>query len=303
MARLTARSIMGSRVAAVMSLAIVLSAVPAAAEGAAASGVFAVAADATSHPSRAAQADVSSFRAAVTHGVLFGVATSDGDAASMSANGDASVTAPRLTEASAQRVVRRRPQTQPRRGIGVHGFVLYESTAMIASQSFDAVLGTSTLSGSGGGFEVLRLWRGLFARVVGSTARHDGSRALIAGSETVSLDIPVTVEVSPLVIGAGWRVPVGPTGRIVPYGGGGFMRLSYRETSKFAADDENTVAVFHGYTIFGGVDVGIWKVLSAGIEAEVRHAPRAIGKAGASEVFDEHDLGGSAFRVLVGVRY
>jgi hypothetical protein len=303
MARLTARGIMSSRVAVVIGLALALSAAPAAAEGTAASGVSAVASEPTSSASRAVQADVSSFRAAITPAVLFGVVTSDSNAASMSANEGASATATRLTENSAQRVVRGRRRTPPRRGIGVHGFLLYESTAMIASQSFDGVLGSSTLSGSGGGVDVLRLWRGLFARVVGSSARAEGSRALIAGGETSPNDIPVTVEVSPLVIGAGWRVPVGRDGRFVPYGGGGFMRLSYRETSKFATDDENTIAAFHGYTVFAGVDVGIWKVLSAGIEAEVRHAPRAIGKAGASEVFDEHDLGGSAFRVLVGVRY
>jgi hypothetical protein len=292
MAGLVARSIMGSRAAVVMGVAVVLFAAPAAAERVA-SGVTTVVADATSSPSVAAPAEASPFRGAVAPDVSFGVETSDRHASSRSANEDT----------SAQRVVRGRRRTPPRRGIGVHGFLLYERTAMIASQSFDAVLGSSTLSGSGGGVEVLRLWRGLFARVVGSSARGEGSRALIAGSETSSNDIPVTVEVSPLVIGAGWRVPVGPTGRIVPYGGGGFLRLSYRETSKFATADENTIAVFHGYTVFAGVDVGIWKVLSAGVEAEVRHAPRAIGKAGASQIFDEHDLGGSAIRVLVGVRY
>jgi hypothetical protein len=206
------------------------------------------------------------------------------------------------TAAPAQRVVRRQP-APARRGIGIHGFFLYESTAMIASQSFDAVLGSSTLSGAGGGVEVLRLWRGLFARVVRSSARAEGSRVIAAGGEPESVDIPTTVEVAPLVIGAGWRQPLGRSGRVVPYGGAGFLRLSYRETSRFASTSENTDEAFRGYTIFGGVDVGLWKALTAGVEAEVRHAPHAIGKAGVSDVFDEHDLGGSAIRVLVGLRY
>jgi hypothetical protein len=266
MAGLVAGPRLVARLIALAAAAFVCTATPAAADGAGA----------------ASRADVSPFRAAVEARASF-------DAAPAAA-------------ASAQRVVRRQP-ARARRGIGIHGFVLYERTAMIASQSFDAVLGSSTLSGTGGGVEVLRLWRGLFARVVGSTARAEGSRTIAAGGDPESVDIPTTVEVSPLVIGAGWRVPVGRTGRVVPYGGAGFLRLSYRETSKFATDAENTIAVFHGYTVFGGVDVGIWKVLSAGVEAEVRHAPRAIGTAGVSQVFDEHDLGGSAIRVLVGVRY
>jgi hypothetical protein len=36
---------------------------------------------------------------------------------------------------------------------------------MTASDSFKATLGTSTLSGYGGGGEILNLWKGLFARV------------------------------------------------------------------------------------------------------------------------------------------
>jgi hypothetical protein len=290
MVRVAAGTRMAGRVAVIVAAALALFAAPAAADGAdaASSGVHAAIAVMPVDALRAPEhAGTRPFQAAAAARGSFDMAASDVETAP----------ATRVQQAARNR------RTTARRGIGVHGFVLYESTAMIASQSFDAVLGSSTLSGTGGGVEVLRLWRGLFARVVGSTARGEGSRVIAAGGDPESVDIPTTVEVSPLVIGAGWRVPVGRTGRVVPYGGGGFMRLSYRETSRFATSGETTDEAFRGYTIFGGVDVGIWKVLSAGVEVEVRHAPRAIGKAGLSQVFDERDLGGSAIRVLVGVRY
>lgn len=90
--------------------------------------------------------------------------------------------------------------------------------------------------------------------------------------------------------------------RTVPYVGAGLLLMRYRETSDLAIAGDNVDQSFKGFTVFGGFDVRIAKLLFAGFEAQYRGVPDALGTAGASQAFGETDLGGFTARVLIGIR-
>lgn len=204
-------------------------------------------------------------------------------------------------EDAAQRLTRPARPTSP--GFGVRIFVAVDANALAASQTFDAVLGTSTLTGVGGGADVIGLWRGVFVRVGASSMKKTGSRVLVDGTEVSSLGIPVTIEMRPVEFGAGWRTAVGRRRRVSVYAGAGLLHMVYRESSQFAGVGDNTDTTFNGAVVFGGADVRAWRWVVAGVEAQVRSLPNAIGRAGASQAFKETDLGGGTVRALVGVRF
>jgi hypothetical protein len=184
----------------------------------------------------------------------------------------------------------------------LRAYFLFDSTTLTASETFDAVVGKSRLAMPGGGAEVLRLWKGLFARVAFSSVKETGSRVVVFDDEVIDLGIPLTVELAPLEIGGGWRFPALAAGRLVPYAGGGFLRMGYRETSQFAIGDDNTDTSFNGGLVFGGIEASIVSWVIAGAEAQYRSVPGALGDGGVSQAFGDTDLGGVTVRVLVGIR-
>jgi hypothetical protein len=194
------------------------------------------------------------------------------------------------------------PGTPASKGhVGLHAFAAVDGDVMSASRSFEAVLGTSTLIGYGGGGDVVDLWKHLFARVAVTHASKKGSRAIFTGTEAVSLGIPLTVSMTPVEIGGGWRF-ASARGRIVPYAGAAALLLSYKETSQFADAGDNVSETFTGYEAFGGAEVGITKWLVASGEAQYRSVPNALGDAGLSQAFNEKNLGGVTVRFSMGVR-
>ena len=173
---------------------------------------------------------------------------------------------------------------------------------MTAKQSFDAVLGSSSLTAIGGGGE-FRFWKGLFARGAFSMMKETGSRVFVVNGEPVSTGVPVTVEMRPIELAAGWRLPLDRGRRVVAYGGGGLLYVGYRETSAFAEPGDDTDSSYGGTAVFGGIDVLVWRWISAGVEFQYRSVPDALGREGSvSAEFEETDLGGSAIRFLVGIR-
>lgn len=181
-------------------------------------------------------------------------------------------------------------------------YVLFDSTTMAAADTFEAVVGKSRLSMVGGGGEALGLWKGLFARVAFSSVEESGSRAEVYDGEVFPLGIPLTVEMRTLELGGGWRLPPMAAGRIVPYAGGGLLRVGYRESSDFALAGEDVDSTFAGAFGFGGVDLRIVSWLFGGAEVQYRSVPDALGAGGVSSALGESNLGGLTLRVLVGVR-
>jgi hypothetical protein len=174
---------------------------------------------------------------------------------------------------------------------------------MAASDTFTAVLGTSTLSGHGGGAEVLNIWKGLFMRVAATTATKDGSRVVVADKNAVSLGIPLTVQLEPIEFAGGWRGDIGRRSRAAWYVGGGLLHVVYRESSTFAGVGDDTDTTFNGGVVFAGVDATLWRFVIGGGELQFRTIPGALGSGGASQAFGETNLGGVTARGLIGVRF
>lgn len=187
----------------------------------------------------------------------------------------------------------------PRRSIGIRGFASFEMNRMAASRSFDAVVGTSDLSGFGAGGEVLRLWQSAFARIGFSRVTRDGTRVVVFGDEVSPVGVATTVKMRPLEIAGGWRF--GRGGRLVPYAGGGLVRVAYEETTSFDQAGDDTSGTFSGSLLFGGMDVQIAGPLGFGAELQHRRLADALGAGGASAAFGETDLGGLTFRIWIGV--
>ena len=196
----------------------------------------------------------------------------------------------------------RRPAPPPRDLVGVRLFVLSDRTDMTASRTFDAVIGTSEFVSRGGGGEVIRVWKGLFARVAATTLKESGSRVVVFGNDAIPLGIPLSLEMQQVEMAAGWRFNDHDRSRIVAYAGGGLLRLRYKESSEFADPADTNDERFNGSAVFGGIDVSIWKWFMVGAEAQYRAVPDAIGTGGVSKAFSETDLGGLTVRVLAGIR-
>ena len=196
--------------------------------------------------------------------------------------------------------------TQPAKtpsSIGLHAYGVVDFDALAASESFDAVVGTSRLTAFGGGVDVVDIWKHLFVRVAVTRTRQSGSRVFVADNKEVSpLNLPLTVTMTPVEVGAGWRFVSSKGGLVTPYAGVSFLSMGYTETSKGADPGEDTNARFGGQDVFAGVEVGIVKWLVAAGEVQYRRVPNALGAGGVSKDFGESDLGGVTARVTIGIR-
>jgi len=192
-----------------------------------------------------------------------------------------------------------RPLAKPAKQL-FRAYGLIDWTAMSASQSFEAVLGSSSLMGFGAGVEALDLWQRVFARVTFSFRGDSGTRVIVAEGQVVDLGVPVEVNLNDISVGAGWRQPVHR--RVTAYGGAAWVRQGYSEKSSFSTNQDSSVG-FSGTSIFGGAEVPLSKWLIAGAEVEWRSVPDALGDfTSASKAFGETNLGGTALRVIVGIR-
>jgi opacity protein-like surface antigen len=184
--------------------------------------------------------------------------------------------------------------------IGVRAYAAVDLNRLAAQKSFDAVLGTSQLTGLGGGADVLNVWKTLFVRVSASRLSKAGNRAFVFNGQAVSLGIPITVQMTPIEVGAGWRFV--SSSRVTPYIGGGALFVKYAETSQFAGSGDDVSQSNRGYSAFAGADVTVASWLVVGAEGEYRSVPHAIGTAPVSQDFGETNLGGFTVRVLIGFK-
>lgn len=182
--------------------------------------------------------------------------------------------------------------------IGLRGYGVIDGNSMAAIDSFDAVFHSRQMTGAGGGAEV-DVWKGLFLRIAVTRMKRTGSRVFVGDNKEVfDLHIPMTVTMTPIEAGGGWRVASGR--RVAPYVGGAFISLDYQQVSDFAQAGENVNERYTGGAAFGGVDVTIWKGLFVGGEAQFRHISVPDVSASVMHEFGETDLGGFTARVRIG---
>jgi hypothetical protein len=204
-----------------------------------------------------------------------------------------------------------RTTTPARKSIGVSGFIDLGSTSFTASDSFEAILDTSSGPIFGGGGQV-NLPLNLFARVDVTRFKKDGERAFVSNGEVVKLGIPTTIEVMPIEFTGGYRreLTFGRRGakpggrpsegfRIIPFAGAGAGVVQYKETADFAQAGDDVDESFTSYHFVGGVEVPLWKFVGIGAEYHHRWVPDALGTGGVSAEFNETDLGGGTFRFRV----
>jgi len=189
----------------------------------------------------------------------------------------------------------------PKPKIAIRAFGVFDVETMTASQSFDAVTGSSTLIGYGGGADVVNLPGHLFVRGAFMTAPASGERAFVLDGSVFSTGVAIDVGVRTIELGGGFRMPVGKSRKVAPYVGGGLLLVTYTETSATATALEDVNESFTGYAVQGGLDFALSKWVYAGVEGQYRIVPNALGDGGVSKLYGETDLGGFAIRVMVGV--
>lgn len=193
----------------------------------------------------------------------------------------------------------------PPQPLGLRAYFLYDAVSLRASDSFDAVLGTSTMTGAGGGGELLHFWKNAFARVALSQMSDSGTRVAIVDGQVLDLGIPIDVTLRTVEVGGGWRFFRRRMPNVAFYTGASLLLVTLEETSDVGTSPIEDRSSSNGYALFGGVDLRFrkWRWLTAGAEVQFRGVPGALGDGGASEEFGEKDLGGAAVRVMVGVNW
>ena len=190
---------------------------------------------------------------------------------------------------------------QPRAPSGVTGGVFLQvGLAQVeARQSFTAVFGESRGPTFGGGLHV-RFRNGFY--IAGSFERFQktGERVFVSGGTVLPLGIPDTLTVVPMTVTAGYRLF--PRALVVPYVGAGIGAHGVRETTPFHEEDEVPWEWHDSYRAVGGVEVRANRWLTTAVEGQFTKVRDALGSAGISRDFSEHDLGGFAlqFKVLLG---
>jgi hypothetical protein len=196
----------------------------------------------------------------------------------------------------------RSPKPPPTVPFDFRAYVHLDEVWMSASQSFEAVMDTSSLTAGGIGVDIVDLWRGAFVRAGVSRMGAHGSRVFLVDDDVISTNVPVAVRIRTLELGAGWRhrLPKWPVYTV--YAGVDLLRVGYTEVSDVATEEENTPAAFWGRAFFGGVEAQVWKRMIVGGELQWRNVPNAIGTAGVSADYNETNLGGFVLRGLMGFR-
>jgi opacity protein-like surface antigen len=178
-----------------------------------------------------------------------------------------------------------------------HGFADVGGTIFTATESFKAVLGSSTgiVFGGGGG---IVLPQQIFVDIRASRFKKDGSRVVVADGQTFDLGIANTITVTPLEVAAGYRF--GRSGdQLRPYAGGGISWYKYEESDTFATSGEVVNETFTGFHLLGGAEFRVHKYIGVAGEAEWARVPDALGqeRGSVASAFGETDLGGTTFRV------
>ena len=200
--------------------------------------------------------------------------------------------------------------------IGAVVFAAIDLNVFAASKTYQAVFGSSTIPGYGGGADITGLWRDLFVRAAVTRVTKTGSRVFVNGPDVFPLNNePAKLTLTPIEIGAGWRFTLKPSkpsktsrvskpSRLTPYVGAAALIEPYKVDYP-TSPDLNESQTFFGGNFFGGVQYAITKVLIVGGEAQYRLLPNALKSDLASSVanvYNESQGGGFTARVTIGVK-
>lgn len=182
-------------------------------------------------------------------------------------------------------------------------YFIFDTELMTASQSFKAITGSSAMFGYGGGAEILNVWRNIFVRGAFVTSSKSGERAFVVNGDVFPTGFDVTLGLSTIELGGGWREYMKKHPNIAMYAGGGVLFVSYSENSPFAINEsENFKDKFTGYAAQGGLEFQLSKMFTAAVEGQYRIVPSALGQSGVSKAYNETDLGGFVIRGMIGIR-
>ena len=180
----------------------------------------------------------------------------------------------------------------------VRGFGQVGGLYFTASDSFDAITGSSWGVMYGGGVQV-GFSNGLFFQ--GSYERYEstGQRVFVFDDQIFELGIDNTVTVTPIHATVGYRQAA--SGRSVAYLGVGASWYRLEEKADFALAGDNVDESKPGLHILGGVEFPVTSWFWVGGEGQWAYVPEILGKDGISKAFSEDDLGGFTIRLKLSV--
>ena len=185
--------------------------------------------------------------------------------------------------------------------IEIGGYAMVGQFSFAATESFDAILGTTSGVIFGGGATVGLPFGGLFVDVGAWQYSGSGERAFVLGDEVFPVGIPVDIEIVPIEISAGWKFRIRSLPKLIPYVAGGYTSFGYKETSSFSGTAEDLDERFGGYHLRGGAEFKLTSWLGVAGEFAWTSVPDALGNGGVSETFNEDNLGGTSFRARITV--
>jgi hypothetical protein len=191
------------------------------------------------------------------------------------------------------------PPPLPPPTLEIGGYAMLGAMNFTAADSFDVILGSPSGTIFGGGARVGLPIGGLFIDVGAWRFHGEGERVFIFEGQEFPLGVPVEITITPLEVTAGWQFRFRRLPRFRPYIGGGLTSYGYKETSQFAAGQEDVDERFDGYHLLGGAEYRVSRWIAVGGDVNWSTIPDAIGSSGVSEVFDETDLGGVSIRFKI----
>jgi hypothetical protein len=172
-----------------------------------------------------------------------------------------------------------------------------------AKNTFNAVFGTHKGMLWGGGIEVVHS-SGIFVDIEASQVKKTGQRVFVNGGQVFPLGIPLTATITPVDFMGGYRLKLGDSPVVIPYAAAGVSSYGYKESSDFSEPTEDVDTKKTGFTWIAGAEVHVVSFLSVSADVQDTRVKGIIGSSGASQQYNENDLGGFAlrFRVIVGGR-
>jgi hypothetical protein len=185
-------------------------------------------------------------------------------------------------------------------GVSIRPYLLVSSENFAAADTFNAVFGSSRGTFLGGGGQVT--FGRFFVDIGASRFTASGERAFVFNGAVFQLGIPLTAKLTPVEFSGGYRARLASVPWLVPYGGAGFGRYHYEESSDFDAPGESVDARSNGFLVYGGAEFRLQRWIGVSVDARYRTIKDILGAGGISQDFGEDDLGGVAarLRVIVG---